>query len=66
MLPLCAQPCFSAAAHNLAGPPVSLLHLCAQLLHRDQAAHAEDEVVHKLVCSLSIQQRTHHLQAVQG
>ena len=64
ILPLCALLCLGAAAYNFAGPPVSLLHLCAQLLHRDQAAHAEDEVVHKLVRSLSIQQRTHHLQAV--
>jgi len=41
--------------------PVALLHLSAQLLHRDEATHTEDEVVHKLVTGLRVQQSPHHL-----
>jgi len=41
--------------------PVTLLHLSTQLLHRDEAAHTQDKVVHKLITGLRVQQSPHHL-----
>ena len=36
-------------------------HLCAELLHRDEGANGEDEVVDKLVGGLGVQEAAHHL-----
>ena len=36
-------------------------HLLAELLHGDERAHGQDEVVHKVVGRLSVQQPTHDL-----
>ena len=43
------------------GSPVPLLNLCTQLLHRDQAADTDDEVVDKLIAGLSIKQSPNNL-----
>ena len=42
---------------------VALLHLGAEGLHWDEAAHAEDEVVDELIRSLRVQQCAHHCNA---